>query len=154
MTSPVIARRLDRAVLVQGHCSALELGAALCLRLAADRLSLVPGSWGPWTGMLFAGAGLALAAAVLPWLTAGFTVRHQRGLLAAASVVAACGVVGAAWAVDLVAVLGVQLLVGAAALAELGNQRRALWWFWVTVAVLVLAVAGYHLLVDVRPRPE
>ena len=155
MTEASVAeRRLDRVVLVQAHCSALDLAAALCLGVAANRLERVPGGWQAWRSTLFATAGLAVAAAVLPWLTAGFTVRWQRRLVGAAIVVGTIGVTGATWAVDLLAVLGVQLLVAAVVLAELGGQRRALWWFWVTAVVLVVAVAGYHVLVDLQPRPE
>ena len=154
MTASVAERRLDRTVLVQGHCSALELGAALCFGVAADRLSLVPGSWGPWRTALFLAAALSVAAAALPWLSAAFTVPAQRWLLAAAVVASSTGVIGGVWAVDLLAVLGVQLLVAAIVLAEIGGQRSALWWFWIAAAVLIVAVGGYHLLVDIQLRPE
>lgn len=147
-------RRVDRLVLVQAHASVLAILAAVCLGVAADRLGLVPGDWGPWQVGLVVAAVIALAGAVLPWLTAAFTVRWQRRLFAGAIVVATVAVTGSAWAVDILSMLGIQLLVAAVALGELGNQRRALWWFWLTAAVLVVAVAGYYVLVDVQPRPE
>jgi hypothetical protein len=147
-------RRVDRLVLVQAHCSVLAILGAVCLVVAADRLGLVPGDWSLWRVGLVAAAAIAVAGAVLPWLTAAFTVRWQRRLLAGATIVAAVAVTGSAWAVELLSMLGVQLLVAAIVLGELGNQRRALWWFWVTAVVLVVAVVGYHVLVEVQPRPE
>ena len=146
--------RVDRLVLAQAHCSALDLGAAALFYLVADRLPRVPGAWGGWRVPILASAALATAAALGPWLVPRFSVRLQRVLVWSAVAVGAAGVLGATWEVDVLAYLALQLLLASGVLAELGTQRRALQWFWMTAIVIVAAFVVYHGVVDIQPRPE
>lgn len=153
-TTPVGARRLDRLVLAQAHCTALELGAAVILAVAARRLTRVPGAWEGWAVPLVAAAALVAVAAVGPWLLARFPVLLQRVLVWGGLGLALVGTLGATWEIDVLAYLALQMLLASAVLAELAPQRRALWWFWIAVGVLVASFVLYHLMVDVKPRPE
>jgi hypothetical protein len=147
-------KRLDRLVLTQAHCTALELGAAVLLAVAARRLTRVPAAWDGWALPLLVAGALATAAAVGPWVVARFTVGLQRALVWGGLTLAMAGTLGAAWEVDVLAYLALQMLCASSVLAELGPQRRALTWFWITVGVLVASFTLYHLLIDIQPRPE
>ncbi len=152
--APARTSRLDRLVVSQAHCSALELAAAVLLAVAAQRLTRVPAADDGWRVPLLLAAGLSAVAAVGPWLLARFQVFLQRALVWGGLVVASVGAVGATWEIDVRAYLALQLLLAAAVLAELGTRRRAIWWFWITASALVAGFALYYLLVDVQPRPE
>ena len=146
--------RTDRLVLVQAHCTALGLGGALLLVVSARRLGRIPDAPDAWSIPLVAAASLAAIAGVSPWLVPRLGVHTQRLLTIAALATGTVGVLGSVWIVDLLALLGLQLILTAAVLAEVGLQRRALTWLWICGLLLVAAVLVYHQLVDLQPRPE
>lgn len=146
--------RRDHLVVAQAHTSFLLLLGALLLAVAADRLQRVPPGWGPWDSILLIAALAAAVAAMAPWLWSGCTVAAQRTITWGAIAIATFGLIGAVWVVDLLGLLGVQLVVTGGVVAELGTQRRALWWLWLCGGALVAAVLLYHGLVDLQPRPE
>lgn len=146
--------RTDRLVLAQAHCTLLDIAGAIALFVSARRLGKVPGDWDAWRIPLVLGAALAAAAALGPWLVPRFGVRMQRLLVVSALAAGTIGVIGAIWVVDLLALLGLQLILTAIVLAEVGLQRRALAWLWACAFVLVGVVLVYHRVVELQPRPE
>ena len=121
---------------------------------SARRLERLPGEHDMWQAFLWLAAVLGLATALGPWLLPRFTVAFQRALGAVTLLAAVVGTVGSIWVVSLWALLGIQIVIAALVLAEIGMQRQALLWFWICTSVLVTVVLAYHGLVDLQPRPE
>lgn len=145
-------RRLDRLVAAQVHVTVLAVAAGPIMLLAAFRLTRVPGGTDLWAGVLaFTGVG-TVAAGLAPWISDRVTVRLQRLLLWSVIAIATVGIVGAIWTVELWALLGLQMLIAAAALAEIGTQRRALLHYWIGEGFVAGSVWLYHILVAVGPR--
>ena len=132
----------------------LALGGALLLVVSGRRLGRVPGAWDGWSVPLLAAGVLSVAGGLGPWIVPRCTVRTQRALIVSALGLGIVAVLGSVWFVDLLALLGLQLILTAAVLAEIGMQRRALTWLWICALALVAAVLLYHGLIDPQPRPE
>lgn len=143
--------KLDRLILVQAHASGLLIGAAALLVASAIWLTRIPGGTSAWRSVFFTAAATAAAAGLGPFLVGTFTVRLQRFAIWGAWVLAVAACVAGAWLVDLRALAAPQMILGAAMLTELGPRRRVLGWFWFCAVVIVLVVAGYHWMVEVRP---
>jgi len=145
-------RRLDRLVVAQVHVTVLAVAAAPIMVIAAQRLMRLPGVDNVWGLVLVASGLISSAAGLAPWASSLVTVRLQRLLLWSAIALGSVAVIGAIWAVELWALLGIQIMLAASALAELGTQRRAVVHFWISAMVLVGTFWLYYVLVAAQPR--
>jgi hypothetical protein len=152
-TTPASERR-TRLLVAQTLVSVLLLVGGVLLLFASVRLGRV---WGEWrvhqTGLAVAAVVAALGA-FAPWLSPALSVVAQRVVIWTAVVLASVITVAVMRVGHLSMYLGAQLLLTAAVLAEIGTRRRALAWFFWTVAALTFVVVAYYGGVSPRPGPD
>ncbi len=151
-TTPTTVRR-DRLLVAQILVSVLLLIGAALLLVTAVRLGRIWGDWRLRQFGLAAAAAAATLAAFAPWLSPALSVVSQRVVIWMAVVLASATTATAMRVAHLGAYLGIQMLLTAAVLAEIGTRRRALVWFVWTAAALTFVVLAYYSLVSPRPGP-
>ncbi len=147
------ARREGREVWTEADVSLLALLGGIQFLEGATDLRHSAGGWDGWAVPMTASAVLVMVAAIVPWVY-GTTVAVQRALLWGGLLLASVVAMAAMVAIDLNALLGCQLVVLAAVLAELGGRPRVRLWFWGSVVLLWGTYWLYNSLVALRPIPD
>src|SRR5580765_747244 len=123
-------RRDARVIAAQAQVSALLVGAALCYRESAADLRRDFVGWPLWSWPLIVAAVGLVFAAMLPWMWRGTTVRVQRFVTWSSIGIGTTAAFAAVATLDLAALVGSQLAIGAAILSEFGSRRHTTRWFW------------------------